>query len=424
MATYKVIQDIEAEDKLLGPLTLRQFVYAAIVVVMGFISYKLLPVSPFMILLFLPGMIFFGMLAAPFGHDQPSEVWMLAKIRFFLKPRTRIWNQDGLKELVTITVPKHIDKHLTDGLNQVEVKSRLQALASTLDSRGWAIKNVSVNLFTQPSYLTNNGAVSDRLVDVGSLPQEVPNYEVYATDDIMDERNNPTAQHLETMINQSEQAHRQAAMQAMQNPGAQAAQPPADYWFMNQSTPPPNTPPGYSTFTASPVVFPGTVAPPYNPSQNPVSSSDAEQQLLEKVHQQKNHQTHIYGHMKVLQPIDEDSSDGELGYNQPVSGVGNEASTQAPQPTNIPTPRVDVSATADRPISVTSPDLVAVSVPEPDFSADSGSAAPVAAPQNPAIQRLASNSDLNVATLAREAKKADPTDGSGTLTDEVVLSFH
>ena len=28
MATYKVIQDIEAEDKLIGPLTLRQFIYA------------------------------------------------------------------------------------------------------------------------------------------------------------------------------------------------------------------------------------------------------------------------------------------------------------------------------------------------------------------------------------------------------------
>ena len=30
MATYKVIQDIEAEDKLVGPLTLKQFIYAGI----------------------------------------------------------------------------------------------------------------------------------------------------------------------------------------------------------------------------------------------------------------------------------------------------------------------------------------------------------------------------------------------------------
>ena len=29
MATYKVIQDIEAEDKFLGPLTLKQFIFGA-----------------------------------------------------------------------------------------------------------------------------------------------------------------------------------------------------------------------------------------------------------------------------------------------------------------------------------------------------------------------------------------------------------
>ncbi len=47
MSTYKVIQDIEAEDKLLGPLTLRQFIYAAVVLVMGFVAFKLMTVSPF-----------------------------------------------------------------------------------------------------------------------------------------------------------------------------------------------------------------------------------------------------------------------------------------------------------------------------------------------------------------------------------------
>ncbi len=32
MATYKVLQDIEAEDKILGPLSLRQFIYGLITV--------------------------------------------------------------------------------------------------------------------------------------------------------------------------------------------------------------------------------------------------------------------------------------------------------------------------------------------------------------------------------------------------------
>ena len=70
MATYKVIQDIEAEDKLLGPLTLRQFIYAIIVFVSGFIAFKLAFVAWWLVIPFLPHMILFSVLAAPFGHDH------------------------------------------------------------------------------------------------------------------------------------------------------------------------------------------------------------------------------------------------------------------------------------------------------------------------------------------------------------------
>ncbi len=384
MATYKVIQDIEAEDKLLGPLTLRQFIYAAIVAAMGFIAFKLIPVSPLLVLPFLPPMIFFGMLAAPFGHDQPSEVWMLAKIRFFLIPRKRIWNQDGVQELVTVTAPKVVEKHYTDGLNQYEVKSRLQALASTLDSRGWAIKNVSVNLFSQPSYLGGSDTDSDRLVSPDTLPQEVPNYEVYATDDIMDERSNPTAQHLDSMISQSEQAHRQALVATIQNdsgPGAgQPAQPPADYWFMNQSAQPPAAPAGYATFASSPVVFPGMDDNQALPAPSGgAATSDAEKELLERVHHEKNTASQTYGHMKTLHPL---SDQGSSDTSQTRITDGQTAPAK-PQPT------------ANR---------------ETDTSSEAA---------NPAILRLANNDDLNVATLAREAKKASPK----PLDDEVIISL-
>ncbi|HUP26589.1 MAG TPA: PrgI family protein [Candidatus Limnocylindrales bacterium] len=382
MATYKVIQDIEAEDKLLGPLTLRQFIYAAVVATMGFIAFKLVPVSPLLVLPFLPPMIFFAMLAAPFGHDQPSEVWMLAKIRFFLIPRKRIWNQDGVQELVTITAPKVVEKHYTDGLNQYEVKSRLQALASTLDSRGWAIKNVSVNLFSQPSYLVGSGTASDRLVSPDTLPQEVPNYEVYATDDIMDERSNPTAQHLDNMISQSELAHRQAVVATIQNNGTattQAGQPPADYWFMNQPNQPPTAPAGYATFSSNPVVFPGmddSQLP--QAAAAPAISADAEKELLERVHHEKDNASQAYGHMKTLQPLS--------------AGGSQAAQAKADDQQAVTT---DPQGTDNR---------------EPDTSGASA---------NPAILRLANNDDLNVATLAREAKKASPE----PLDDEIVISL-
>src|SRR5690606_17115265 len=136
MATYKVLQDIEAEDKLIGPLTLRQFIYAAIGALFLWLSYVLASRgAAFMLVIFLPISAVAAFFAFPWMRDQPTEVWALAKIRFMLKPRRRVWNQDGMKELVTITAPKKVVVDYTNGLSQQEVRSRLRALASTVDTR-------------------------------------------------------------------------------------------------------------------------------------------------------------------------------------------------------------------------------------------------------------------------------------------------
>jgi hypothetical protein len=177
----------------------------------------------------LPPALFFGFFALPFGRDQPTEVWALAKLRFWFKPRVRIWNQSGVKELVTITVPKRVEHVFTNGLSQTEVRSRLQALANTIDSRGWAVKNVNVNAYAAPGMLASS---SDRLIDVSSIPQAVPDFDVQASEDMLDEANSPVAQQFDNMINQASQAHRQQLVQQM-NSGTVANAPQADYWFMH-----------------------------------------------------------------------------------------------------------------------------------------------------------------------------------------------
>src|ERR1017187_7812603 len=103
MATYKVIQDIEAEDKLVGPLSLRQFIYGVIAAFCGYLSFiALTKGAAFLLVIFAPVMIFTGFFAFPWGRDQSTEVWALAKIRFFIKPRRRIWDQTGAKNLVEV----------------------------------------------------------------------------------------------------------------------------------------------------------------------------------------------------------------------------------------------------------------------------------------------------------------------------------
>ncbi len=361
MATYKLIQDIEAEDKILGPLTLRQFIYALVAVLFLYLSFVVLTKhAAFLLTIFLPPAIFFGFFAFPFGKDQSTEVWALAKIRFLFKPRRRIWDQSGVKELVTITAPKKIERVLTNGLNPAEVEGRLQALANTIDSRGWAIKNVAVNLYGQPNPLV--AAPSDRLIDINNMPHEVPSYDVQASDDILDTQSNPIAQQFDQMIQASTQAHRQEIINNM-NAQQQAApaDAPADYWFLNQPAAPTAVAPGQATFSKAQVVLPGSADDTAVPAK---AETPAEEVLAEKLKAQHLAQPESYSHLRTLQPL------------------GNQA---APAP--APAPQASLT-----------------SRPAPD----------------PAILSLASNNDLNVATLARQANKSKnlPPD------DEVVISLH
>jgi hypothetical protein len=356
MAMYKVIQDIEAEDKILGPLSLRQFIYAVIVIISGFLAFQLAMISPFLAIPMIPHTIFFTLLAAPFGHDQSSEVWLLAKIRFSLKPRKRVWDQAGAKELVTITVPKRVERHLTDGLNETEVRSRLQALANTIDSRGWAVKNVNVNLFAQPGYVLAQDS-SDRLIEPSMLPSEVPNYDVKANEDMMDDSNN-TAQQLDYMIQASTQAHYQQAVSSVQQP----PQPPqtstasgGDYWFLNGAGNMPST-----------TIVPSQ-APPSFPAVVPTPTKD-EAALLQRLRtEQSTPQPPSYSHMHTLQPL---SAQTPPSYIAPNNAASSSSQTQTG------------SLTTD-----------------------------------PAIMNLASNDDLNIATIARQANKHKP----GADNEEVVI---
>ena len=308
MATYKVIQDIEAEDKLLGPLTLKQFIFAAIAVAFAVAAFFAVSKtgSLFIALPFLPFIIVPGVLAAPIGRDQPTDIWLAARIRFLIKPRKRIWDQSGIKNLVTITAPKRIEKIYTDGLNEQEVRSRLKALADTIDSRGWAVKNVALNMYATPSYAA--AGYDDRLIDPSSLPQAVSESDITAADDIMDAVSNPVAQHFESLVRDASTAQKTAAierMQAARTPSTQQA--PLDPWFMHQPDPS-KVAPGQAMFTQQ------TVAPVTNTAQatdsylqeKPEASSSAEEQaLLAKIKEDKAHEPYGWAHHKTIKTPEE-----------------------------------------------------------------------------------------------------------------------
>lgn len=376
MATYKVLQDIEAEDKLIGPLTLRQFIYALIAALFGYLTFLVVSKgAPALAAVFLPLTLIPAFFAWPWGRDQPTEVWALAKIRFMVMPRKRIWNQSGIKELVTITIPKKVERMLTNGLTQNEVESRLRTLANTIDTRGWAIKNVNVNMYGQTAMFTDDSK-SDRLIGMSSLPQPVSNIEVKASDDMLDVQNNPVAQQFDSLINASAKAHHQQIINSLQSPvlapiappskptQAQPVQPANNYWFLSEPDQ------GASTVPQDAVTFNTQVVTPGSNTFDPVAAANPtpyEEEFIKHLKNDSSFGPNRYGHMHVVQPLSAQQATIKT----------------TPMPSTEPTP----------PRVTRQPDA--------------------------AILDLATNNDLNVATIAREAqKRKDPP------PNEVVISLH
>jgi hypothetical protein len=385
VATYKVLQDIEAEDKLIGPLTLRQFIYAGIAVLCGYLIFLLASKGAAAVaVIFLPPMAICAFFAFPWTKDQPTEVWALARIRFYVKPRKRIWDQTGIKELVTVTAPKQVNQNYTNGLTEGEVRSRLRALADTIDSRGWAIKNVSVNMYGQPALIMNE-PTSDRLVAASSMPQPVSDIDIQPSDDILDETHNPRAAQVESKLEQSSKARRQRVMDEMKV----APQPPQpapgqqnNYWFLNQPSQTATSVPSDAVTFNTQVITPGVPITdvPAVAATMPVSATptDDEEQLLRELEEQRKAQENVstYSHLHTIQPL----------------------SVQQQQEKAVAEARAKIAAAQAQQARTQA------AVPEP---------------AKPAILDLANNDDLNVATIAREANKRRELPD-----DEVVISLH
>ena len=146
MASYKVPQDVEAEDKLLGPFTFRQFIYLIIVAMCIAVAWGLSRLFIGLAIIPLPIILFFSALALPLKKDQPMEIYLAAIVSFFLKPRLRMWEAGGTESLIDISAPVVIENQLTKDISQTEAERRFNYLADIVDSEGWAIRGATNNV--------------------------------------------------------------------------------------------------------------------------------------------------------------------------------------------------------------------------------------------------------------------------------------
>ena len=200
MSRYKVAQDVEAEDKILGPFSFRQFIYLLVAAAGIALAWGLSQVFLPLAVIPVPIILLFGALALPLRKDQPMEVYLAAVISFYTKPRRRMWQPDGINSLIEITVPEKVEIERTKNLSQDEAERRLAYLSQLADTHGWSIRHT-------------------RVPDAqGSMISDVY-FEAQQTSDMFDD-NSSEARAMTRRIEQSNQARRRAAIERMQAPAA------------------------------------------------------------------------------------------------------------------------------------------------------------------------------------------------------------
>lgn len=135
MGQYKVPQDVEAEDHILGPLTLKQFIYAIVAVAWGGIWFLVLQkVLLLYAIVAVPVVLIFLLLAFYRRDGQNFEQLLIALVGFFANTRKRIWRKEEIVESFHVEPAKPHQE--VSQRNPTDVRAELTRLAELADSRG------------------------------------------------------------------------------------------------------------------------------------------------------------------------------------------------------------------------------------------------------------------------------------------------
>lgn len=133
---FKVPQNIDMEDKVIGPLTIKQFVY---LLVAGMIFYATIKTYNIFLMAIVGFPVFLLALCLTFIkiQDQPFSKFLISFLIYLIKPRQRIWQKHyssvGMHTPVVQKNKVNVDQKI--GPKTVE-KSELEKLSYILDTGG------------------------------------------------------------------------------------------------------------------------------------------------------------------------------------------------------------------------------------------------------------------------------------------------
>lgn len=168
MGQYKVPQNVEAEDKILGPFSFRQFIYLLIALACG-VAIWFLAQSPAWPLLFipLPILLLCLALALPLRKDQPMETYLLAILKFIILPKKRLWRAGSFTPNVDVDATTVEEGPALKDIRGADASNRLSFLAEVVDTAGWSTRGP----INQPNENMNMSAAQNAIREANSADQ-------------------------------------------------------------------------------------------------------------------------------------------------------------------------------------------------------------------------------------------------------------
>ncbi len=157
---YQIPQFIEIEDKLFGPLTLKQFIYLAGGAGFAIVAYLLLPLSIALVVI-VPVVAFALALAFYKINNKPFIFVLEAAFKYVLHPKLYIWHQ----ETKTVNPEKKAEDAVSSAFIPKLSNSKLKDLTWSLDTKE------ALNPVTGPDTVSATPPPNEKQEEEKEVPQ-------------------------------------------------------------------------------------------------------------------------------------------------------------------------------------------------------------------------------------------------------------
>lgn len=147
---YKIPQNLDIEDKILGPFTLKQFLYIIVGGITIYVLFNIIGIKNLTLFLAISIPIALLVLALVFIkiNERPFVDFIFYFLQFLKEPRERRWIKSTkirtFEAMVKVSEEEQqSQKELARLAKQGIVRSRLADMAMVLDTRGWTQSDVT-----------------------------------------------------------------------------------------------------------------------------------------------------------------------------------------------------------------------------------------------------------------------------------------